>query len=185
MAMDRPPNLSAEERRRALRSGLRISLFASAALGFGFGLALWVWVTGRWETLAVALGGAVSMALATFAIVAASARWLVRWFPTTSPPLLANGARGLVAYVMSVPVAWALPSVLGDDVMPRLVAQTYPYVGGVVILITVTSIGLYSRLQVEVTAHRKAAMEFEITLDKLRSVWHRLRRSLRSGGHER
>ena len=69
--------------------------------------------------------------------------------------------------------------------MPRLVAQTYPYVGGVVILITVTSIGLYSRLQVEVTAHRKAAMEFEITLDKLRSVWHRLRRSLRSGGHER
>ena len=164
-----------------MRSGLRISLFAAAALGFVFGLALSVWVTGRWETLAVALGGAVSMALATVVVVAASARWLVRWFPTISPALLASGARGLVAYVMSVPVVWALPSVVGSEVMPRLIVQTYPYLGGLVILITVTSLGLYSRLQVEATADRRAAMEMKTALDKLRSAWHRLMQPFRPG----
>ena len=157
-----------------LRGGLWINLFAAAVLGFVFGLALWVWVTGRWETLAVAMGGAVSMALGTFAIVASSARWLVRRFPTASPELLANGARGLIAYAISVPVVWALPSLLGDDVMPRSIVQTYPYLGGVVILITVTSLGLSSRLRLEVTAHRRAAMEIEATLGELSAAWQRL-----------
>ena len=180
--MNRSPSLSTDERRRALRDGVWINLFAAAVLGFVFGLALCVWVTGRWETLAVAVGGAVSLALGTFAIVASSARWLVSRSPTASPALLAYGARGLIAYALSVPVVWALPALLGDDVMPWSIVQTYPYLGGVVILITATSLGLYSRLQVEVTAHRKAAMDLEATLSELSAAWQRLMGLLRSGG---
>ena len=179
--MNRLPSLSVDERRRALKGGLQISLFAAAALGFVFGLALSVWVTGRWETLAATLGGAVSISLGTFVIVARSARRLVGRFPTTSPALLANGARGLVAYVMSVPAAWALPSVLGNDVMPRSIVQSYPYLGGVVILITATALVLYSRLQIEVDAHRRAALEIEATVDELSAAWRPLLRLLRSG----
>ena len=172
--MNRSPSLSAEERRRVLRGGLWINLFAATTLGFAFGLALWVWVTGRWETLAVTLGVAVSLSLATFIIVATSARWLVRWFPSTSPVRLANGTRGLIAYVMSLPVVWALPSLLGPGVMPRSIVQTYPYLGGVVILIAVTSLGLYSRLQAEVTERKKAVMDLEAALVELESTREQL-----------
>ena len=42
IAVNRSPNLSAEDRRRVLRDGLWINLFAAATLGFAFGLALWV-----------------------------------------------------------------------------------------------------------------------------------------------
>ena len=168
--MNRSPSLSAEERRRVLRSGLWINLFAAATLGFAFGLALWVWVTGRWETLAVTLGVAVSITLVTFIIVAASARWLVRWFPSISPVRLATVVRGLIAYVTSLPVVWALPSLLGTSVMPRSIVQTYPYLGGVVVLIAVTSLGLYSRLQAEVTERKKAVMDLEAALDELGST---------------
>ena len=175
--MNGSPSLSAEERRHVLRSGLWINLFAAATLRFAFGLALWVWVTGRWETLVVTLGVAVSLTLVTFIIVAASARWLVTRFPSISPVRLANGARGLIAYAMSVLVVWALPSLFGPGVMPQSIAQTYPYLGGVVILIAVTSLGLYSRLQAEVTDRKKAVMELEAALDELRSTREQLIRS--------
>ena len=177
IAVNRSPSLSAEERGRVLRSGLWINLFAATTLGFAFGLALWVWVTGRWETLAVTLSIAVSLTFGTFIIVATSARWLVRWFPSTSPVCLAAVVRGLIAYAMSLPVVGALPSLLGPGVMPRSIAQTYPYLGGVVILIAVTSLGLYSRLQAEVAERKKAAMDLEAALDELGSTREQLIRS--------
>ena len=177
VAVTRSPSLSAEERRRFLREGLWIHLFAATTLGFAFGLALWVWVTGRWETLAVILGVAVATTLVTFVIVASSARWLVAWFPTASPVLLVNGARGGIAYVTSLPVVWALPSLLGEEVMPGSVAGTYPYVGGVVILLAVTSLGLYSRAQVEAAERAKAAMELEAALEELCATRQQMVRS--------
>ena len=124
IAVNRSPSLSAEERGRVLRSGLWINLFAATTLGFAFGLALWVWVTGRWETLAVTLSIAVSLTFGTFIIVATSARWLVRWFPSTSSVCLTAVVRGLIAYAMSLPVVAAVPSLLGPGGMTGSIALT-------------------------------------------------------------